>query len=114
MHENPHDLSFEKLLPKDNSVSVHPTNLDFLAIEKSGTSPDIMNNRLRFIEKAYNFLSNFILKRKREKTIYYGSEGLSSLATRIWDLMPNFIKNINSLPEIEKSNQSMNNQQMSK
>ena len=26
--------------------------------------------------------------------IYYGSESLSSLTTRIWELMPNFIKNV--------------------
>ena len=76
-------------------------------------SPEIMNDRLRFIEKVYNFKINFISIRKYDKMIYYGSESLSSLTTRIWELMPNFIKNVKSLTELKKSNQNMNSQQIS-
>ena len=45
--------------------------------------------------------------------IYYGSESLSSLTTRIWELMQNLIKNVKYLTELKKSNQNMNSQQIS-
>ena len=45
-------------------------------------SPETMNDIFHFIEKPYNFQNPSILQRKREKTVYYGSESLCSLATR--------------------------------
>ena len=60
-----------------------------------------MNDIFLFVEKPYNLRSNYTLKRKRYHTVYHGSESLSSLAPKLWDLLPNSIKNSASLKEFK-------------
>ena len=56
-----------------------------------------MNNNLHFVERPYNLASHYKLERKGDPTVYHGSESLSSLAPKLWDLLPNSIKNSASL-----------------
>ena len=91
------DLTFQELLANKKSISVHQKNLQLLATEifksKIGVTPELMNDIFHFVERPYNLRSDYELERKRDHTVHHGSESLSSLAPKLWDLLPNSIKN---------------------
>ena len=62
------DLTFQELLTKDKSVSVHQKNLELLATEifrsKTGGSPELMNDIFHFVKRPYNLRSDYTLERK--------------------------------------------------
>ena len=105
VYQDSPDLTFQELLAKDKSVSVHQKNLQLLGTEifksKAGMSPELMNDIFHFVERPYNLRSDYTLERKWDHTIYYGSESLSSLAPKLLDLLPNSIKNSVSLKEFK-------------
>ena len=47
-----------------------------------------------FANKNYNVRNASNLKRKRYFTVHYGSESLSSLAPKIWELVPDSIREV--------------------
>ena len=87
-------FSYEELLDKDNSVSIHQKNLQKSAIEMfktyTGMTPQIMNEVF-----PRNYALNYNLRRHPEfaskaiKTVHYGSESLSILepAGKCWLLI---------------------------
>ena len=83
VYQDSPDLTFQELLAKDKSVSVHQKILQLLATEifksKTGMSPELMNDILHFVERPYNLRSDYTIERKRDHTVYYGTESLSSL-----------------------------------
>ena len=89
-------LSFDGLLIIDKSVSIHQRNLQFLATEifkvKNGVSTGLWEDIFHFVNKPYDLWNNGILLRKRNRTVFYGTESLSSLASRIWELIPQSLK----------------------
>ena len=99
------DLTFQELLVKDKSVSVHQKNFRLLVTEifkcKTGMSPELMNDIFHFVEGPPKLRSDYTLERKGNRTFYHGSESLSSLAPKLWDLLPNSIKNSASLTEFK-------------
>ena len=99
------DLTFQELLAKDKSVSVHRKNLQLLATEifksNTGMSPELMNDIFHFAERPYNLKSDFTLERKLDYTVYHGSKSLSSLAPNLWDFLPNSIKSSAFLKEVK-------------
>ena len=105
VYDNSHDLSFEELLTKDKSVSIHQRNLQTLATEifkvRKGLSPSFMSEIFHFVEKPYKLRNNNILQRKRINTVSYGTQSLSSLGSRIWELIPQDIKETESLEEFK-------------
>ena len=105
VYQDSPDLTFQELLAKDKSVSVHQKNLQLLATEifksKTGVSPELMNDIFHFVKRPYNLRSVYTLEKKRDHTVYHGSESLSSLAPKLWDLLPNSIKNSASLKEFK-------------
>ena len=90
---NQNQLTFKQLLLKTKTVSKHQINLKALATEiyktKSKISPEAINSLFEFTNKNYDFRNAPILKRKRNFTAHFGSESLSSLGTKIWELVPN-------------------------
>ena len=62
VYEDSHNLTFQELMTKEKSVSVHQKNLQLLATEifksKIGGSPELMNNIFHFLDKPYNFRSS--------------------------------------------------------
>ena len=105
VYQDSPDLTFQELLAKDKSVSVYQKNLHLLPNEifryKAGTLPELMNHIFHFVERAYNLRSDYTLERTRDHTVYHGSESLSSVAPKLWDLLPNSIKNSASLKEFK-------------
>ena len=96
-----HISTFQELLNKDNSVSIHHRNLQVLATEMfkihRGMSPDIL--REIFVPKisSYNLRRNNTFERRHVQSPYHGTESLSFLGPRIWDLVPLELKNLESL-----------------
>ena len=99
--------SFEELLSIDKSVTVHHKNIQFLVTEmfkvKLGIAPKFMSDifttrsittdtiagTLRKPSEFYNF--------ENPRSVRYGTETLRSLGPKIWNLLPNEIKNSQSL-----------------
>ena len=54
VYQDSHDITFQELLIKHKSVSVHQKNLQLLATEifksKTGVSPELMNDIFHFVE----------------------------------------------------------------
>ena len=104
VYQDSHDFKFQELLVKDKPVCVHQRNFQLLATEifksKTGVSPELMNDVFHF-PRPDNLRSNYTLKRKRDRTAYQVLESLSSFAPKLWDLLPNSVKNSASLKEFK-------------
>ena len=87
------------------SVSVHQKKFQLLATEifksKTGVLPELMNVTFHFVERPYNCRNGYALERRRDRTIYHGSESFSPLAPKLRDLLSNSIKNSASLKEFK-------------
>ena len=80
----------EELLDKAKTVTVHSRNLQILATEmfkvRNGLAPEITNNVFQINLSLYN-LRNSEFKTENVKTIHYGTESLSFLGPKIWQLV---------------------------
>ena len=98
--------SFNDLLEKDSSVTVHTKNLQVLATEifkiQNNLAPPIMKEVLTMNDPAYYFRSESShFKQRNFKTTKYGLQSISYLAPRIWDLIPTNIKKSKTLQEFK-------------
>ena len=94
--------SFEALLEKDGSVSIHNRNIQILATEmfqiKNDLSPEIMTERFdQRNEHHYNLRNNVLFITPQIRTVYHGSENVSFLGLKIWNILPDRLKNATSL-----------------
>ena len=105
---NNNTSTYEELLETDNSVSVHFRNVQALAIELykvvNGFSPDIMKDVFPLSENlCYNTRNNKMFHSKNIRTVHFGSETLSHLAPKIWELVPEEIKKLESVASIKNA-----------
>ena len=102
---NDYDSSFDKLLEKDNSVTIHHRNIQALAIEIfkviNGISPKFMNE-IFDLKGESKYCSKFCFKSRNVKTTKYGTETLSFLGPKIWYLVPKDIKDSVALDEFKR------------
>ena len=103
---NDHVSSFEQLLYRDKSFSIHERNLQKLAIEmykvKNNLSPSFMKSIFPDSDNTYNLRNNPSFKTKNIRTTYYGTETLMYRGPKTWDLVPNNIKQSNNLKEFKR------------
>ena len=98
---NDKSSSFQNLFEKDNSVTIHYRNIKILAIELykfiQRLSPPVMNEI--FVERNNNhsLRGNNVLTRRKVTSVRYGTETVSFLAPKIWDILPKNIKDSESL-----------------
>ena len=90
---NNNTSTYEELLEADNSVSVHFRNVQALAIELykvvNGFSPDIMKDVFPLNANSFYKTRNKRTFHSRHiRTVHFGSETLSHLAPKIWELVP--------------------------
>ena len=92
---------FETLLEKYDSASVHNRNLQILVTEiykiKNDLSPLIVTELFeQRNEQHYGLRKNPQFTLLPIRTVYHGSESISFLGSKIWNILPNRVKNANS------------------
>ena len=101
VYPNKSNLSFDDLLREDKSVKIHQKNLQILTTEickvKNYLGPEIMADIFHFVEKPYNLRNNLIIQRQANHTVYFGTESISSLFPKLWELIPSEIKSAKSV-----------------
>ena len=105
---NNNTSTYEELLEADNSVSVHFRNVQALAIELykvvNGFSPDIMNDVFPLNANSfYNTRNKRKFHSRHIRTVHFGSETLSHLAPKIWELVPEEIKKLESVASFKNA-----------
>ena len=84
--------SFEKLLEKDGSVTIHSRNLQTLATEMfkvyKNLPPAIIADLFHVQQNNYNLRDDSYFAIPNVKSLYHGTESLSNLRPRIWNLVP--------------------------
>ena len=63
---------------------------------KDDLGPKIVADSFHFVEKPYNLRNNSIIQRQANRTVYFGTKIISSLAPKLWELIPNEIKSAKS------------------
>ena len=93
---NGHSSTFEDLLVKDNSVSIHHRNIRLLAIElykaKYNLSSQLMLDLFQRREVNYNIRSQTDFSLRSVNTSSYGLSSLRYLASKISNLVPQDIR----------------------
>ena len=94
--------TFHEPLQKDCSVSIHTRNLQPLVREMyklaKGISPTIMQEIFRFRNSCrYNLRSKNTFEVLFRNSVYNGTDSISYLVTKVWELVPDNLKRINSL-----------------
>ena len=97
------DIStFDELLKKDNSFTIHHRNIQTMSIEmfksKHNFGPSLLN---KIFPINVNFNPNLIhsseFKRPNVNTVHFGKDSLSYFGSVIWDLIPQNIREIDDL-----------------
>ena len=98
--------SFDELLNRDSSFTIHSRNIQALAIELykvvNGLSPEIMNQVFPLNDVLLH-CSRFLFKTRNVKTVSYGMETLGFMGPKIWALVPGEIKKVKSLAEFKRN-----------
>ena len=93
--------SFEQLLEKSGSVSIHHRNLQFLAIEIykaiNNLSPSLMSELFKTKDMKYKFRDESIILSSKVHKVTHGINSVSHLGPRIWEQIPDKIKSSNTL-----------------
>ena len=99
------NLSFEELLSKDKSVTIHQRNIQKLVTEifkvKAGLAPEIMKEVFDFVDPPYNLRNNHKFNLRVPNTNRYGIETASYIGPKLWEAVPEECKNSNSLDEFK-------------
>ena len=99
--------SYENLLEKDNSVSIHPKNIQALAIEmlkvKRKLCPEITGDIfMKRTNNQYNLRNrpDFIIP---HEPLFHGTENISYLGPKIWDIALEEFEHKKSLNSFKES-----------
>ena len=102
---NDNTSNFEELLIKDGSVNIHQRNLQKLATEvykfKHNLLPPIMHDIFTNTQHPYNLRNDAIIESRNAHSVYNGTETVTFLAQKTWNLLPINIKKANTLTEFK-------------
>ena len=108
---NERTSSYEELLFKDGSLSIHHKNMQELVIEiykvAIGLCPEFMIEVFQFqIQNHGNLRKNFTFRISSFNTIFKGEESVSYLGPKIWSQVPEEIQFLESLISFKKASSS--------
>ena len=93
-------LTFKDLLEIDGTITFHQKNLQVLAIElfrcKNNLS-DLTNEIFIREQKTITTRKTSFFRSRNIRTVFNGQESLSFIGPKIWDLVPNNLKELNDL-----------------
>ena len=101
-----YNTSFEGLLKRDNSVSIHHRNIQKVAIEMykviNNLCPEFIQSL--FYQKETRTKSKAIFHRPNVNSVYNGEQSLRSFGPIVWDIMiPEEIKRISDFNDFKKN-----------
>ena len=103
---NDNTSSFCELLQKDNSFTIHHRNIQKLALEmyrvKHRIAPKIICELFNEANVPYNLRQDVSFHSYNVKTVLYGTETLSYLGPKIWNLVPSNIRDCATEPIFRK------------
>ena len=95
---NDFSSSFSELLKKGKSVTIHHCIFQTLAYEifkvKNNMATKILKEIFPQKESNYSLRSSTALQGRSIKTVMYGSETVSNLEPKIWDILPTELKKL--------------------
>ena len=98
--------SFEKLLGQGKSVTIHTRNLQILATEKfkiyRNISPPIFSEIFHQLGNNYNIRINSDFAMPNVRFVFHGSESISYLGPKIWNIVPLELKELTSVAAFKK------------
>ena len=101
-----YESSFDQLLKKDNSFTIHERNLQRLATEIYKTKNDLAPMFMKevFTESANprRLRNQSIFQTTNVKSVFKGTETISYRGPQTWSLVPENIKNATSLDKLKK------------
>ena len=105
---NGNTSSFTDLWEIGNSVSVHHRNIQVLATELykfvNGLSPKLVGDCFKLNNvTVYNTRNRSTFYSRPVRTVLHGTESLSRLGPKIWELVPSDIKNLSTLTAFKKA-----------
>ena len=97
--------TFQELLDKDNSFTIHDRNLQKLAVEmykvKHNLSSKLMSELFPLNTSSYNLRNKRFWENSNVRTVHYGTETISFRGPKTWDLVPQVIRLSKSLIEFK-------------
>ena len=102
---NDYVSSFENLLIRDNSCTIHHRNIQTLGIELfkivNGITPKIMLDILP-LKDIIRYPNENIFQTRNVRTVRYGTDSLAHLGPKIWSIIPECIKREKTLKSFIK------------
>ena len=102
---NNDNATFNELLKKDGSFTIHERNIQAMVIEVfkviNGISPKIMN-KVFPLKESLNYCTRFPFKSRNVHTVAYGTETLNYMGPKLWSLVPNELREVKSLTEFKR------------
>ena len=99
------NLTFQELLDLDNSMTIDHRNFQKLAIEmfktKNNLSPPLMKKIFNENTNVYDLRNKRCWEATNVRTVHYGTETISYRGPKIWDMVPQNIKDSVSLAEFK-------------
>ena len=100
------DLTFQNLLEKDNSMTVHDRNLQKLCVEmfkvKHGMSPPPVQELFKAKVNSHNLRHNKEWEVPKVRTVNNGTESIRYRGPMTWELLPVHIKQAYTLEEFKR------------
>ena len=98
--------SFESLLKKDSSTTIHVKNLKVMLSEmfktKTYQNPDFMREVFPLRNNSYNLRYNNEFLQPKVKTVSYGMETIRVRGPQLWQTLPSHIKSSTSLKDFKR------------
>ena len=92
-----HTSTFEELLDKDDSVTIHQKNIQALATlmykVRNNIAPAVVSSLFSLSNAPYNLRSGSRFQQPPVNTVWNGLETVSCLGPKIWSMVPEEIKN---------------------